>query len=225
MVASSALRVGILDCDGTLVDSYGSIVLCLGHAFAEHGLPAPSGRAVRHLIGLGLEEAIIHLLPRDQRKLSGKLTETYRDKSYAYREEDGVLEPLYPGAREAVMNLVETGWLLGIATSKSLRGLTEAIQQHGLSDYFVTLQTADHAPAKPNPEMIYRALSDTGADVTQAVMIGDTTFDMEMAVAAGIAAIGVGWGYHEADDLRAAGALVVADDFENLPYLMDAVLD
>lgn len=225
MTSNNALRVGILDCDGTLVDSHGAIVLCLGDAFTEQGLEAPAGRTVRQVIGLGLEEAISRLLPDDQRELTNKLADDYRAKAYTYREQDGALEPLYPGVYETVAALAGAGWLLGVATSKSLRGLTEVIEQHGLSEYFVTLQTPDNAPAKPNPEMLFRALSETGADATQAVMIGDTTFDMEMAAAAGVAGIGVAWGYHEVADLKAAGASAIAENIGQLPTLMAQVLD
>ncbi len=98
------------------------------------------------------------------------------------------------------------------------------MEQHGLAECFVTMQTPDHAPAKPNPEMLFRVLSDTGINATRAVMIGDTTFDMEMAAAAGVPSIGVAWGYHEVDDLRAAGAQSIVDEFGQLPAAMGLIV-
>ena len=106
--------------------------------------------------------------------------------------------------------LGEAGWLLGIATGKSDRGLAHILDRHGLTGLFVTLQTADRHPSKPYPAMALAALAEAGVAPAQAAMIGDTSYDMQMARAAGVRAIGVGWGYHPPAELIAAGAHVVA---------------
>src|SRR3546814_16607044 len=93
------------------------------------------------------------------------------------------------------------GWLLGVATGKSDRGLNLCLASHGLSARFVTLQTADRHPSKPHPSMIEQAMAAAGAVAATTAMIGDTSFDMEMAVNAGTRALGVGWGYHYGKEL------------------------
>ncbi len=114
--------------------------------------------------------------------------------------------------------------LLGIATGKSRRGLMATLERHGLERRFVTMQTGDNGPGKPNPDMLIRAMDETGTEPDDTVMIGDTTFDVAMARAAGAVAIGVGWGYHDAEELRAAGAHHVIGAFEELPATMNALL-
>ncbi len=119
-------------------------------------------------------------------------------------------QPLFDGIADLLGGLRQAGWLLGIATGMSDRGLTHCLAAHGLTDHFVTLQTADRHPSKPHPAMLEAALAEAGAEPAQAVMIGDTAFDMQMARDAGVGALGVDWGYHEPDELRAAGARFVA---------------
>jgi phosphoglycolate phosphatase len=111
--------------------------------------------------------------------------------------------------------------VLGIATGKSVRGVRMVLGHHGLYEHFATVQTADTAPSKPHPGMILAAVRETGVAPRDAVMIGDTVFDIEMARAAGVAAIGVSWGYHPPAELRAAGADVVIEDFAQLRALLD----
>jgi phosphoglycolate phosphatase len=118
-----------------------------------------------------------------------------------------------------------SGLLLGIATGKSLRALAALLEQHGLSDWFVTLQTADLVPGKPNPDMVLRAQEEIGSAAAETVVVGDSVFDIEMACRAGVGALGVAWGYHAPEALRAAGALGIAGCREELPGLVLAVLD
>jgi phosphoglycolate phosphatase len=121
-----------------------------------------------------------------------------------------VEEPLYDGIKELLDTLEADGWLLGVATGKSDRGLGHCLACHGLSRRFVTLQTADRHPSKPHPSMIEAALADAGAEAGVSMMIGDTSYDMAMARAAGVTAVGVAWGYHDPAELQAAGAHYVA---------------
>ena len=131
-------------------------------------------------------------------------------------------EPLYPGTEEAIDRLEAAGFVLGVATGKSRRGLATTLGRHGLLQRFVTLQTSDVAAGKPHPEMLHRAMSETGARPQDTVLVGDTTFNMAMARNADVRAIGVSWGYHEVDELRRAGAGHVIDSFEELAPLVEA---
>lgn len=224
MSADSRIRLVIFDCDGTLVDSQGAIIAALRAAFSEHGLGPPDARAVRQVVGLDLEEAIGLLLPRDARAKTGDLAESYRKYAYARRESGEHKEPLFGGARQAIEALSQSGWLLGIATMKSHRGLTELLAEHEISEHFVTLQTTDNSPGKPDPGMILRAMTEAGAAAADTVMVGDTTFDMEMAVNAAIHPVGVAWGYHDVERLRAAGAETIVDEFSGLPAVLESMI-
>lgn len=220
----SPLRLAILDCDGTLVNSQRAIIDAMGKAFAEHGLEPSEAEAVRRIVGLELGEAVSRLMPEAGGHTHARVTQSYRKAAHAQRAKGLRDEPLYPGAREAIEAFASAGWLLGIATGKSDRGLAEVLTRHGIHDHFVTRQTSDTAPGKPSPEMLFQALSETGVEVGSAVMIGDTTFDMEMANNAGMAAIGVAWGYHARDDLAAAGAHCIVERFDQLPATADALV-
>jgi phosphoglycolate phosphatase len=127
-------------------------------------------------------------------------------------------EPLYEGISGLLDRLDAAGWLLAVATGKSDRGLAAVLDHHGIRHRFVSLQTADRHPSKPHPSMIEAALAETGAARGHAVMIGDTSFDMAMARAAGVRPLGVAWGYHPAEDLHAAGAYSVAMDSAELAF-------
>ena len=131
-----------------------------------------------------------------------------------------VAEPLYDGIADLIAELTGAGWLLGVATGKSDRGLIHCLETHGLSGHFVTLQTADRHPSKPHPSMIEACLAATGAAASAAVMIGDTSFDMAMAVNAGVRALGVDWGYHHPRELTEAGAEAVAGSMAELRLLL-----
>jgi len=117
------------------------------------------------------------------------------------------------------------GWLLGIATGKSHRGLVATLAGHGLDNRFVTLQTSDRAAGKPSPDMVLQALTETGADAASTVVVGDTTFDMMMARNAGALAVGVTWGYHHADELRASGAHAIVDSFPDVAPTLARLVD
>jgi len=213
-------RLAIFDCDGTLVDSQADIALAMEAAFAAHDLPAPPRAAIRRIVGLSLGEAIRQLRPDADAETGASLVSAYKDAFRARRAAGVVEEPLYDGIAALVAGLDASGWLLGVATGKSDRGLAHCLDRHGLAGHFVTLQTADRHPSKPDPSMIEACLDATGAGRTQTVMIGDTAYDMAMAVNAGVRAIGVDWGYHHPDDLFAAGAEAVAGSVEELHLLL-----
>ncbi len=212
-------RLALFDCDGTLVDSWGAIRVAMDAAFIDDGLPPP-GAVVREVVGLSVEHAIAALRPPHEEGRVERLADAYRRHYRANREAGAVAEPLYPGMAALLGRLDAAGWALGIATGKSRRGLDALLAHHDLAHRFVTLQTADGHPSKPHPSMALAALAEAGVDAGDAVLIGDTEFDMALAVNAGVRAIGVGWGYHAADRLTAAGAERVAADAGELERLL-----
>lgn len=219
------LKLAVFDCDGTLVDSVATIYACMSEAFSGVGAAAPETREVRRVVGLPLDVAIARLAPELAAELHERIRDGYVDAFGARRRSDQVDEPLYPGTRELIDSWSAAGWLLGIATGKGRQGLEATLGRHGLLDSFVTLQTADRVAGKPAPDMVLHAMADTGAEPRDTVVIGDTSYDMEMARAAGAAAIGVAWGYHEAEDLRRAGAMIVVEDCAALDHAVVEVME
>lgn len=203
-------RLALFDCDGTLVDSQHNIIECMDAAFQRAGLAPPPRQATRRIVGLSLVPAMQMLLPDVDPALHLQLAEDYKAAFHRLRGEGRVVEPLFDGILPVLAALEEAGWLLGVATGKSDRGLDLCLRHHGIHDRFVTLQTADRHPSKPHPSMVTQAMAEAGAAPQTTIVIGDTSFDMAMAVAAGARALGVDWGYHDADDLWAAGAYHVA---------------
>ncbi len=216
------VRLIVFDCDGTLVDSQHVIVAAAERAFRARGLVPPAVAAVHAVIGLSLELAIASWRPEANLAERTLLVDDYRTAWRALREEDGVHEALYPGALATLMELDRLGHLLGIATGKSRPGLLNVLEHHALASLFVTLQTADRHPSKPHPSMLEAAMHETGSAPAETLMVGDTSYDMAMARAAGVGAIGVAWGYHPAASLIAAGATIVLERFEDL---LDLALD
>ena len=218
------MHLVLFDCDGTLIDSQAIIVESMSAAFAANGLPPPARTAILEIVGLSLPIAIATLAGEKLHAAVADVTQSYKDAFQRLRAEPVDRMPLYPGAIEALDALAaEPDLVLGIATGKSRRGLDAVIAKHGLEGRFVTLQTADDAPSKPDPTMIRRALVETGAEASHTLLVGDTTFDMEMARAAGARGLGVAWGYHPAERLVAAGAARVVDGFAEVPGAVEAL--
>lgn len=200
------MRLAVFDCDGTLVDGQADVCWAMDRAFSRAGLAAPDPSAVRRIVGLSLPAAVRALAPALTDDQNHAVTEYYRSSFRARREEGLLDEPLYDGIADLLRDLRSTGWHLAVATGKSDRGLAACLATHGIADLFVSLQTADRHPSKPHPAMLEAALFEAGASREEAVMIGDTSFDMVMARSIGVAGIGVGWGYHAAPELLASGA-------------------
>ena len=213
-------KLAIFDCDGTLVDSQANICLAMEHAFDEAGLTPPSRHATRRIVGLSLVEAMRVLLPDADAQLHSDMAERYKASYLVLRNNGLEHEPLYDGIHALLSSMDESGWLLGVATGKSDRGLERCLDHHGIKGLFVTLQTADRHPSKPHPSMVYQALADAGAAAANAVVIGDTVFDIHMGKAAGTRTIGVNWGYHPVDELRGAGADAIAESMDELAALL-----
>lgn len=204
-------RLAIFDCDGTLVDSQHNICLAMEDCFKRGGLVPPDRSAIRRIVGLSLAEAVMALAPEARPELRVQLGEDYKTAFQRLRFAGMVEEPLFAGVPETIAALAEDGWLLGVATGKSDRGLALCLDHHGIAHHFITLQTADRHPSKPHPSMIHQAMAEAGAAPDSTMMIGDTAFDIAMARAAEVTAVGVAWGYHATAELLAEGAHHVAD--------------
>jgi phosphoglycolate phosphatase len=204
-------RLAIFDCDGTLVDSGATIYAALADSLAQNGLDVPPPEVARRIIGLSLTEAMAALLPDASAEQHVQLAEDYKQAFWKLRAAGRVEEPLFDGVLELLDALERDGWLLAVATGKSDRGLKHCLEQHDIHARFMSLQTADRHPSKPHPSMVQQAIADAGAAPETTFVVGDTSFDMAMAAAAGAAPIGAAWGYHEADELLYAGAVGVAE--------------
>jgi phosphoglycolate phosphatase len=204
------LRLVIFDVDGTLVDSQGDILGAMAEAFAAETLERPSREAILSIVGLSLPQAMARLVPGIGAVQRTRLVEAYKVAYAELRMRGGPeASPLYPGIPALLDKLsAQEDVLLGIATGKSRRGLNALLDSHGLTHLFVTRQVADDNPSKPHPGMLFTALDEAGVEPEQAVMIGDTSYDMEMARAAGVARIGVTWGYHPPEALSEAQMIV-----------------
>lgn len=214
----------VFDCDGTLTDGQHSIVAAMSEAFEACGLAVPERQRVLSIVGLSLEEAIGRLAGPVGKSDIPQLAACYRRAFQQLRQRPDYVESLYEGALDAVGQLaVRNDVVLGIATGKSRRGVARLLEANGLLDRFATIQTADDAPSKPHPAMLMQAMRDTGIDAARTAMVGDTSFDMEMAVNAGVHAIGVGWGYHPPRTLELAGARCVLNHFSELEPAIDAL--
>jgi phosphoglycolate phosphatase len=211
----SATHLILLDIDGTLVDSQDFIVEAQRRAFAAHGLPAPEREHALSVVGLSLLEAFTALAGKDAP--AEELAQAYRMAWHEMRSDPAFLDPFFEGALDFVQMLIARGDVkLGIATGKARRGVVHLMDRTGWHDHFVTIQTADDHPSKPAPDMILKAMEETGTSPHHTVMIGDTSYDMAMAKAAGVHAIGVAWGYHQRETLLKAGAELIVDDFAHL---------
>lgn len=203
---SETLKLAIFDCDGTLVDGQHMIISSMKQASEKYGIAYPGDEQFRRIVGLSLLEAISRVFPdltdNDHQLLKAEFIEHFQH----LRTLNDYHEPLYDGVRDAINKLNDMGVLLGVATGKSTRGLKKTLLNHGLENHFITLNTADDGPGKPHPSMINVALSEAGVEKENAIMIGDTTYDMIMAKNAGVKSVGVTWGYHPEDELKSSGA-------------------
>lgn len=216
MTEKRDIELVVFDWDGTLVNSQDVIVNAMSEAFTAHGLPAPPPADVRRLIGLRLVEMLAHLLPPENSSIVEEVRASYSAAFAAAVRSPDFNETLFPGALDVLRTLSGREVLLGLATGKSLRGARASLERHGLTEHFITVQTPDTARGKPHPQMLLQAMDEAGAKPATTLMVGDTVFDIEMARHAGAHAVGVTWGYHEADALRSAGARAVLTRFEEL---------
>jgi phosphoglycolate phosphatase len=222
----ATVKLVIFDCDGTLVDSQHAIVGAMTDAFLTEGLAPPPREHVVGVVGLSLGIAVARLVPDGiELEQVDRLTEAYKAAFAERRRRPDHAEPLYDGVRETLERLAARDDVrLGIATGKSRRGVDAVLEREGLAHYFATIQTADTHPSKPHPSMILAAMDEVEAAPGDTIMIGDTTYDIEMAHAAGTSSIGVSWGYHPEHALRTAGAHHVTADSAALERALDLIM-
>lgn len=221
---NSRRKLVIFDCDGTLVDSQHMICAAMQQAFLDHRIDCPPRDKLLSIVGLSLVEAFERLGERAPGFPVETLVERYKAAFFAMRAAQTEMEPLFPGVREGIEALAaRPDMLLGIATGKSQRGVRMVLGHHGLLDRFHTIKTADDAPSKPHPGMVLEAMREAGCLPGDTVVIGDTSYDIEMARAAGASAIGVAWGYHPVADLHMAGAHQVIEEFSSLLPALDGL--
>ncbi len=213
-------RVAVFDCDGTLVDSAALILAAMDRAFRDAGALPPTEPAVRNVVGLSLVNAMATLAPDASAPEHERLAGHYKAAFASLRAEGAHDEALFPGIAELLDELGRAGRRLAIATGKSRRGLDHLVAKHGWEGRFLSLQTSDFHPSKPHPAMLLQAIAEAGGEPAEAVMIGDTSYDMAMARAAGATAIGVTWGHHAPPLLHQSGAHHVANDVRALRALL-----
>ncbi|MDQ0316099.1 HAD-IA family hydrolase [Amorphus orientalis] len=211
------MKLILFDCDGTLVDSQHIIVAAMERAFDAEGFPAPERTAILGIIGLSLPQAVGALVGAEHVGEVPRVVEAYKNSFRDLRADAAHHEPLFPGIEALLHDLHRADdLLLGIVTGKSRRGVDMVLKRFELEGRFATIQTADDAPSKPHPGMVEQALAETGAERQATVVIGDTSFDMQMAKSAGVTAIGVGWGYHPVEALVAAGCDHMCSNVDSL---------
>jgi phosphoglycolate phosphatase len=208
------LRLLVFDWDGTLMDSIGSIVACSRAMMDELGLGGVPDEAIRGTIGLGLRETMEVLCPGGDDAMLARILESYR-KHWISTWRD--LPVLFAGVRETLAALAGEGYLLAVATGKNRRGLEHAIAQTGLGGIFHSTRTVDEAFSKPHPQMLLDILDELGVPAHAAVMVGDTTYDLEMARNAKTAAVGVCSGSHGREELLRLQPLTCLGGVTELP--------
>ena len=208
-------KLVIFDFDGTLVDSRKLIIESHRIVFGEFGFARPSEEESLSLIGISLELVLSQLAGPDAPV--EKMVAAYQRLQPLLRADAAYAEVPFSGAADLLAALAkQNGVCLGIATGHVSRAIAPALERFGWQNYFCTVQTADKAPSKPHPGMVLQALSEAKVLAEDAVMIGDTAFDMEMAYAAGVRGVAVSWGYHRADRLYGAGASRIVNDMNEL---------
>jgi phosphoglycolate phosphatase len=218
------MKLIVFDCDGTIVDSQAGIVLSMDHAFKALRMVPPTRAQTLAVVGLSLIEACSRLAPEAEYGTCVELAEQYKA---AFRELDSNpsdADILFPLAKETIAHLAaRENHLLAIATGKSRRGVERMCEREGWQSHFVTIQTSDDHPSKPNPAMLLQAMMEAGVEASDTVMVGDTTYDIEMACAAGVPSIGVAWGYHSVAELTNAGASRIVESFADLAAALDSL--
>jgi phosphoglycolate phosphatase len=208
-------RLIVFDWDGTLMDSIGTIVECTLAAIADvPEAPRPAAERVRESIGLGLIQTMQHFFPSGDLELFEKVAHAYRERWLAeYKGRSTLL----PGALATLERLHGEGYLIGVATAKSRQGLERELGASGLAPFVHASRTVTEAPSKPAPGMLLQLFEELGVAPGDAVMVGDTAWDLQMAAAAGCAGIGVLTGGHGREQLAAEPLLACLDSVADLP--------
>lgn len=206
-------RLLIFDWDGTLSDSLDRIARCLRLASREIGLPVPSVTAATDIVGLGLYDAVERLFPGIERAQIHALRDCY---ARHFVVEDEVPCPFYPGVLDTLEKLRDNGHLLAVATGKTRKGMDRVLKATALEGFFHSTRTADETASKPNPKMLHTLLDEFSIPATDALMIGDTEYDMQMAHSIGMPRLAVSYGAHERHRLLPFQPLDCIDDFKKI---------
>lgn len=202
----------VFDWDGTLMDSEAHIVASMQRSLQDLNLPALSGEKIRDIIGLGLRESILRLLPDSDDAQMLAIVDRYRYHFFA----DDPCVP-FAGAEQVLQQLHQAGYLLAVATGKGRRGLNRVLQSTGFSQYFVETRCADETQSKPHPQMLLEIMEMLEIDAQRTLMVGDTEYDLQMANAAKAAALGVDYGVHTRERLLACSPLACLSSISELP--------
>lgn len=202
----------VFDWDGTVMDSTAAIVGSIQAACRGLGVAVPDEATARHVIGLGLDQALRHAVPDAPESKRPELVALYRHHFIVQSESI----PLYEGARETIAELHSAGYLLAVATGMSRAGLERALNSSGLKKYFHATRTADVTFSKPNPAMLLELVEELAVDTDRTLMVGDTTHDLLMAKNADVDAVAVMHGAHLPEQLRALKPLAMVEDFTEL---------
>ena len=216
----STYKLLIFDWDGTLIDSVSRIVNCLRSATLEHGYNDRPDTEFRDVIGLGLSEALQQLLPEANMQEISNVAASYRQR---YLFSDDTPAPLFDGVVDMLEKLEQQGYWLAIATGKGREGLDQALQQTGLQTRFHMTRCASETRSKPHPQMLEEILDGLGADAHEALMIGDTEYDLQMASNASMASLGVSYGVHDCDRLNQHQPIACIDHITQLKPLLDGL--
>lgn len=210
---SRPFDVIVFDWDGTLVDSAAKICRCIGAAAEDCGITDLGLEHSRQIIGLGLPEALQTLFPEVPQSEHARIAARYR---HYYLGGEPTATPLFPGVMDGLERLRRAGFRLAVATGKSRQGLTRAFAESGIGSFFEASRCADESRSKPDPLMIEELLVLSGARRDRVAMIGDTSFDMEMAMNAGVARFAVSYGAHARERLLDYAPIACFDSFPEL---------
>ena len=213
-------EVLVFDWDGTLMDSEANIVACMDYAIRKHGIEPDTQHKLSRVIGLGLVEAVADLLPEHSTQLHEAVADTYRQRFLA---DTNTASVLFPGVIQTLQLLSQAGYQLSVATGKSRRGLDRDLRQTGLEQLFPVTRCADETFSKPHPQMLDEIKTDFDVDAEQMLMIGDTEFDLQMAKNAGVPSVGVSYGVHEVEQLRAHTPMTILDQINQLPEWLNSL--
>lgn len=204
----------VFDWDGTVMDSTAVIAGSIQAACRDLGLTVPDDETARHVIGLGLSQALRHAVPDAPESMYEPLVARYRHHFLSQDQEQAI--PLFDGARETIAELHDAGYWLGVATGKNRAGLDRALESTGLKQYFHATRTADQTFSKPNPTMLLELMDELAVTAERTLMVGDTTHDVQLAQNANVDVLAVGHGAHPAEQLLALNPLALVEDFAGL---------
>jgi phosphoglycolate phosphatase len=202
----------VFDWDGTVMDSTAIIAESIQAACRDLKLPVPDNETARHVIGLGLMQALRYAVPDAPEAMYEPLVARYRH--HFLSQHDTI--PLFEQARETIIELRDAGFKLAVATGKNRIGLDRALETTQMGEYFHATRTADRTFSKPHPAMLQELMEELDVTPERTLMVGDTTHDLQMAINAGVDAVGITHGAHPEDQLRELIPVALLNDFVEL---------